>query len=284
MVALREKITAWLFVLNSCLRASNCSRRFSSPAGRLPAAGLLFGYSSFAAGSLAGGISALTPSPPLPTGHLLFPHPPWLLLKLSWGLLAPASANIQGARPWGRRSALLRGTPKPGMGQHSLAGTSPLHVARCTGRAAHQGQPCCMLHGGGSPTGTSPLHVAPRALRAGCSPAGMFPLPVARCAAGATQPGRRDTRSDTGREHLGWHCPLCQARGRHQAKVKADAALSRDELPPTQGSLNPACNRKRNFGHGQMLHRCGVAAGSAGIWSRHGTDVSRAAPALGNPR
>ena len=61
MVALREKITAWLFVLNSCLRASNCSRRFSSLAGRLPAAGLLVGYGSFAAGSSAGGISALTP-------------------------------------------------------------------------------------------------------------------------------------------------------------------------------------------------------------------------------
>lgn len=149
MVALREKITAWLFVLNSCLRASNCSRRFSSPAGRLPAAGLLFGYSSFAAGSLAGGgISALTPSPPLLPGHLLFPHPPRLLLKLSWGLLAPASANVQGARPWGRRSALLRGTPKPGMGQDSLAGTSPLHVARCT------------LHGEGSPPRTALLHVA----------------------------------------------------------------------------------------------------------------------------
>lgn len=173
MVALREKITAWLFVLNSCLRASNCSRRFSSPAGRLPAAGLLFGYSSFAAGSLAGGISALTPSPPLPTGHLLFPHPPWLLLKLSWGLLAPASANIQGARPWGRRSALLRGTPKPGMGQHSLAGTSPLHVARCTGRAAHQGQPCCCMVGAaqqGRPR--CMLHLAPCVLGAaqrGCS-------------------------------------------------------------------------------------------------------------------
>lgn len=77
---------------------------------------------------------------------------------------------------------------------------------------------------------------------------------------------------------------MCQARGQPQAKVKADAALSRDELPPTQGSLNPACNRKLNFGHGQMLHRCGLAASSAGIWSRHGTDVSRVAPALGNPR
>lgn len=36
MVALREKITAWLFVLNSCLQASNCRMRFRPLLGRLP--------------------------------------------------------------------------------------------------------------------------------------------------------------------------------------------------------------------------------------------------------
>ena len=139
MVALREKITAWLFVLNSCLRASNCSQRFSSPAGRLPAAGLLFGYSSFAAGSSAGGNSALTP-PPLLTGHLLFPHPPWLLLKLSRGLLVPARVGVQGARPPGKHQGWMH---SPGEGGACSSG-APRNLA--WGNTAWQGHPHCMLH------------------------------------------------------------------------------------------------------------------------------------------
>lgn len=193
MVALREKITAWLFVLNSCLRASNCSRRFSSPAGRLPGAGLLFGYSSFAAGSSAGGISALTP----PTAsHRAFAFCPPSMASAKTVSRAPCSgkggcpgstatgqAPTMDAQPWGRGSVLLRRTQKPGMGQHSLAGTSPFHGAH---RVLHVA--CCPLRGEGSPSGMSPLHLArrvfhnaPHTLHGGGSPPGTSLLHIARC-------------------------------------------------------------------------------------------------------
>jgi len=211
------------------------------------------------------------------------------------------------AEPEGGRTALLRGTQKPGRGQHGLAGTSPLpvapcvlQVAGCTLRAAHWGRPHCtsqLAHctwhlarctvvaaHRGCPRCVS--HPAHRTLRLAWwgSPAGMFPLPVAPCAVGAVPPGRRDALGDTGWEHRGWHRPLCQARGQHQAKVKADVPLSREELPPAQASLNPARSGKRNLGHRQRPHRRGLAAGDAGIWPQHGTEVSRAAPAPGTPR
>lgn len=169
MVALREKITAWLFVLNSCLRASNCSRRFSSPPGRLPAAGLLFGYSSFAAGSSAGRISALTPPQHL-TGHLLLPYPPWLLLKLFGRLLVPARVCVWGAWPQSKPQGWMR---SPGEEEaHCSAHTGAWHGAAQPGRdisiaCCRVSVACCMLKAAcqGCPIAPGTLHVSRCTLR-----------------------------------------------------------------------------------------------------------------------
>lgn len=140
-------------------------------------------------------------------------------------------------------------------------GHHALHIARWGWPSRDGPAACCTLH-----------HLAWWGQQ-GC--------PITRCMVGAAQSGRRDTQGDTGWEHLGWHCPLCQSWGLHQ--VKAYVALSREELPPTQASLNPACNGKHNLGRCQMLHRCRAAAGDTGIWPRHCTEVSRVAPAPGPP-
>lgn len=190
MVALREKITAWLFVLNSCLRASNCSRRFSSPAGRLPAAGLLFGYSSFAAGSLAGG-GDLSPDP-LPTASpraSAFSPPSTASAKTVLGAPRSCKCECPGGTALGKEERAPPGHPETWHGArqpgrdvpvarctlHVARGGQPTKdspVARCMVGAAQQGRPRCTLHLapcmlGAAQRGRShcPLHVAQRVPR-----------------------------------------------------------------------------------------------------------------------
>lgn len=159
MVALREKITAWLFVLNSCLRASNCSRRSSSPVGRLPAAGLLLATAPVQQGALWGDHSPDSPTASHRESASSTPS------------VAPAKTVLQAPRcgkgecPGGTAPGKHQGwVHSPGEGEAALLGhletwhgaTQPvwdipaaccrLHIACCMVRTAHQGCSCGTLH------------------------------------------------------------------------------------------------------------------------------------------
>lgn len=141
MVALREKITAWLFVLNSCLRASNCSQGFSSlRAGCQPPASFLATAPSQQEAQ-RGDLSPDTPPLHL-TGHLLVPHPLWLLLKLSRRRRAPAPGATANRKAPGMMLSHGEGAL---WGILNLAGASQFHAAPCEVAAAHQGHPCQVL-------------------------------------------------------------------------------------------------------------------------------------------
>lgn len=132
MVALREKITAWLFVLNSCLRASNCSRRFSSPrAGCQPPACFLA-----TAPSQQEAQRGSQPRPPhcISQGICLFPTLPMVCAKTVSQAPCSSSRGHQestrdGCTATGKEKCNPLGHSEPGMGQHSLAGTSQFRAA-----------------------------------------------------------------------------------------------------------------------------------------------------------
>lgn len=120
MVALREKLTAWLFVLNSCLQASNRGVHGSRPPGGLPGAVLLPQPACLAAGCWAG----------VRTLHLLFCTFHSFCSQLPALERAGCGDGAMASRqepPWG--------APKPSTGQRSPAGMAPLHLAWCTGVA-----------------------------------------------------------------------------------------------------------------------------------------------------
>lgn len=151
MVALREKITAWLFVLNSCLRASNCSRRFSSPrAGCQPPACFL----ATAPSQQEAQRGDLSPDPPTASHRASACSPPSVAPAKTVSQAPCSSARGRGHQECTREGCTATGKEKrsplghfePGMGQHSLAGASQLHAAPCVVVAACQGHPCQMLH------------------------------------------------------------------------------------------------------------------------------------------
>lgn len=138
MAALREKITAWLFVLNSCLRASNCSRRSSSPVGRLPAAGLLSATAPVQQGALRGDHSPDSPT----ASHRASASSTPSMAPAKIVLQAPCCG--EGACPEGMATRQAPGMGPQPWGRTSSSSGTPGNLA--WGNTARLGHPRCMLH------------------------------------------------------------------------------------------------------------------------------------------